>query len=219
MNWRSSYDRYIRILSPTSVIVERKDGQHLTFTYNGTGWTTDSDVDMYLTNSGSTWTLTDSSDTVATYKTASGGFEALLNTIVARNGYTQTLHYNGSNQLTSVTDSYSCSLGFTYNNGFIQTVTTPDALVLTYGYTTITQGTQLTSVSYNTSPAISITYDYGENSAPFSALTSLIDEDGNVYGTWTYDVLSRGLTSQHGNGANLTRLGVNLVSPPFRKAG
>jgi probable HAF family extracellular repeat protein/YD repeat-containing protein len=209
MNWRSNYDRYIRILSASSVIVERQDGRQLTFTLSGSTWTPDSDVDLYLTNSGSTWALTDSTDTVETYTTQSGGFEAILNTITARNGYTQTLHYNGSNQLTSVSDSYSRSLGFTYNNGLIQTVTTPDSLVLTYGYTTITQGTQLTSVSFNTSPVSSITYDYGQNSAPFSALTSIIDEDSNIYATWTYDIYSRGLTSQLGVGANLITMTYN----------
>jgi RHS repeat-associated protein len=209
MNWRSNYDRYIRILSASSIIVERQDGRQLTFTLNGSTWTPDSDVDLYLTNSGSTWTLTDSTDAVETYTTQSGGFEAILSTITARNGYAQTLHYNGSNQLTSVSDSYSRSLGFTYNNGLIQTVTTPDSLVLTYGYTTITQGTQLTSVSFNTSPVSSVTYDYGQSSAPFSALTSIIDEDGNSYATWTYDIYSRGLTSQLGVGANLITMTYN----------
>jgi RHS repeat-associated protein len=209
MNWRCTYDRYIRILSPTSVFVERKDGQQVTFTYNGTAWTTDTDVDLHLTNSGSTWTLTDSSDTVEVYTTTSGGLEAILNTITSRNGYTQTLTYNGSNQLQLVKDSYNRSLGFTYNNGFLQTVTTPDSLVLTYGYTTITQGTQLTSVSYNTSPVTSTQYNYGQGGAPFSALTSIIDENGNTYATWTYDSLSRGLTSQNGPGANLTTVTYN----------
>jgi len=209
MNWRSNYDRYIRILSASSVIVERQDGRQLSFTLSGSTWSPDSDVDLHLTNSGSTWTLTDSTDTVETYTTQSGGFEAILNTITSRNGYTQTLHYNGSSQLTSVSDSYSRSLGFTYNNGLIQTVTTPDSLVLTYGYTTITQGTQLTSVSFNTSPVSSVTYNYGQNSAPFSALTSIIDEDNNTYATWTYDIYSRGLTSQLGGGANLITMTYN----------
>lgn len=208
IQWRSNYDRYLRV-SPTSVIVERQDGQQLTFTLNGSAWTPDSDVDLHLTNSGSTWTLTDSTDTIETYTTTASGTEAILNTIVARNGYTQTLTYNGSNQLQSVKDSYNRSLSFSYTAGLLQTVSTPDSLVLTYGYTAVSPSSLLTSVSYNTSPATSITYNYGQNSAPFSALTSLIDEDTNTYGTWTYNSLSQGLTSQVGNGANLTTMTYN----------
>ena len=69
-NWRTTYDRYIRIVSPTSVIAERQDGRQLTFTLSGSAWSSDSDVDLKLTNSGSTWTLTDSTDAVETYTTA-----------------------------------------------------------------------------------------------------------------------------------------------------
>ena len=66
-------------------------------------------MDLKLVNSGSTWTLTDTTDTVETYTAGASG-EALLTTIAARNGYTQTLQYNASNQLVSVTDSYNRSL-------------------------------------------------------------------------------------------------------------
>ena len=84
VNWRSTYDRYIRISSPTSVFAERADGRTLTFTLNGNAWSTDTDVRSQLTNSGSTWTLTDSSDSVETYSTVSST-EAILTSIAARN--------------------------------------------------------------------------------------------------------------------------------------
>jgi RHS repeat-associated protein len=200
-NWRSTYDRYLR-LSASSVIAERADGQQLTFTLNGGAWTTDTDVDVKLTSSGSTWTLTDHDDTVETY-TATGTNEALLQTIRPRNGYTQTLTYTG-NQLTTVTDSFNRQLSFTYSNGLLQTVTTPDGVVLTYGYT----GNLLTSISYPTSPVTSQTYVY-ENAAFPSALTGIVDENGNRYTTWTYDSTGRGLSSQHAGGADLTTVAYN----------
>ena len=97
--------RFIWFYSSTSVGVQRADGQTLSFTLNGTTWTPDSDVAYTLTNSGSTWTLTTPNDTVETYTNASppqaNGTAinaALLNIIQARNGYTQTLTYNSSNQ-------------------------------------------------------------------------------------------------------------------------
>jgi YD repeat-containing protein len=159
-NWRSTYDRFIWFYSSGSIGVQRADGQTLTFTLNGSTWTPDSDVAYTLTNSGSTWTLTTPNDTVETYTNASPPTPnseainaALLNIIQARNGYTQTLTYNASNKLASVTDSYGRTLNFTYAaSGLLQTLGTPDGGTFTYGYTATTSGQNLTSVTYPTAP-------------------------------------------------------------------
>ncbi len=72
-NWRSNFDRYLRIVSASEVDAERADGKVITFIKVSGTWTSDTDVDMTLTNSGSTYTLTDHDDTIETY-TASGGW-------------------------------------------------------------------------------------------------------------------------------------------------
>lgn len=206
-NWRSNYDRYINLIttngSVTAVSVQRPNGQMLTFTSVGGAWHTDTDVDLKLAQTGaSIWTLTNTDDTVETYSVSLLG-QGVVSSIQARNGYTQVLQYNGISQPTSVTDSYGRMLAFTYANGLLQTVTTPDGLVLTYGYTAVTGGKVLTSVSYSTTPATSIQYVYENASLPF-ALTGNIDENGNRYATWTYDASGRGLSSQHAGVADLT---------------
>jgi RHS repeat-associated protein len=199
-NWRSNYDRYLNI-APASVIAERPDGSQATFTLNGTTWTTDADIDLSLTNSGSTWTLTDHDDAVETYTASSSG-EGILQSIKARNGYAQTLAYNSGGQLTSVTDSFNRQLGFTYNsNGQLNTVTTPDGLELEYSFSSGTP-TVLTSVGYNTTPATKQTYVYGNSAFP-AALTAIVDENGATYRTWTYDSNGRALTNQMAGGADL----------------
>src|SRR5205085_5541190 len=99
------------------------------------------------------------------------------------------------------------SLSFTYNNGLLQTVTTPDQLVFTYGYSG-TGAAHLTSVAYSTTPVTRQIYVY-ENAALPSALTGVIDENGNRYTTWTYDSSGRVLSSQHAGGADLTRIAYN----------
>lgn len=132
-NWRSNYDRYLRLASATSVIAERPDGRQVTFTLTGSNWFADTDVDLKLTNSGATWTLTDSGDTVETYRN-SGTTEALLQSIQARNGYTQQLQYGTGSQLSTVTDSYGRQLALAYGSGKLHSVTTPDGLVLTYAF-------------------------------------------------------------------------------------
>ncbi len=200
--WRTNFDRYL-ILSSTQVIAERPGGDQVTFTLVSSVWTPPSDTDMTLTQSGSTWTLTTHDDTVETYTAVTSPLNGILigsqagrlSSIKLRNGYTQTMAYNGSNQLTSVSDSYSRSLVFTYTGSLITQATTPDSLVLTYGYNTA--GTLLTSVSYNTSPVTSKTYDYTNASFPL-ALTSVIDENGNTYQTFSFDSYGRALTSQSG---------------------
>jgi len=207
-NWRSTYDRYLRIVSTSSISIERADGQILSFTLNGGSWTGDSDIDLKLTQAGSTWTLKDNNDTVETYSTVSTT-EAKLTSITARNGFAQTLQYNSSGQLQSVTDSFNRNLNFTDQNGLLRSVSTPDGLVLTYGYTSsgVTTGVldRLASVSYSTSPQTSQTYLYENGSLPF-ALTGITDENGNRYATWVYDAASRATSSQLGTGADLTKV-------------
>jgi RHS repeat-associated protein len=201
--WRTNYDRYIRILSPQTVFAERYDGRELTFTLNGTAWVTDSDVDVTLTNSGSVWTLTDHDDTVETYITNSIGSVAVLQTITSRNGYTQTLSYNSSGQLSQVTDSYNRILALSYSNGLLQAITTPDETTINYGFGATTEGNELTTVTYPTSPESTLTYVYKDVDLPF-ALTGIIDEKSNQFASWSYDAFGRALSSQQGNGVDLT---------------
>ena len=220
-NWRSNWDHYIDFLSSTVVLVERGNGQSLNFVFNGASWVPDTDVDVTLVQSGSTWTLTDENDTVETYTsmiipvlglTLVSPNGAGLNSIRYRNGYTQTLSYNGSDQLTSVVDSYNRTLSFSYGSGLLSQVTTPDATTISFTYTPAavpTGGTivltssNLSSATYSTTPATSQTYLYENTALPF-ALTGIIDENGNRFATWSYDSQGRGLTSQTGAGADLT---------------
>jgi RHS repeat-associated protein len=206
-NVTTNYDLGLSIVGNTATAY-RADGQMLTFNLIGGVWTPDSDVDMVLANpSGNTWTITNHDDSVETYTATAAVLPTLgtsrLNSIKTRNGYTQTLAYNGSNQLSTVTDSYGRTLTFNYTLGYLTSVTTPDSLVLSYGYSSSTGGSndRIASVSYNTSPATSQSFTYGNSSFPF-LITSITDENGVAYKTYTYDSYGRALTSQTGTGAN-----------------
>src|SRR5579883_1461977 len=197
-NWRHNYDRYLHAVSASEVDAERADGRVVAFIKVSGVWTPSADVDMTLTNSGSTYTLTDHDDSVETY-TVSGSV-GTLNSIALPNGYTQTLTYT-SGALTSVSDSYSRTLTLSYTSGALTGVSTPDSATLTYAYNTVGGKKQLASVTYNTSPSTNQTYNYANTSYPF-ALTSITDENGNSFASWTYDGYGRCTDSQHAGGAD-----------------
>ena len=83
-NWRTNYDRYLRDVSSTQATVERPDGRAINFNLISSVWTPDTDVDVKLTKSGSTWTLTDSDDTAEVYTESSG--KGTLNSITLPDG-------------------------------------------------------------------------------------------------------------------------------------
>lgn len=216
-DWRDTYDRYLHIVSPTSVLVEREDGQMLQFTLNGSTWQSDSDIHIILSQTGSgtgsIWTLRDRDDSIETYTQLSTG-EGLLTSIKARDGYTQVLTYNSANQLTSVSDSFNRVLTFSYQGALLLTFTTPEGLVFTYGYSssglTPNVNDQLASVSYSDS---SDQWLYSYNNFGF-LLTSITDTfviggvfASTVYRTWSYDSEGRAITSQ--NGVNAAPLAVS----------
>ena len=71
-NWRHNYDRYLRVQSSSLVAAERADGSVVNFKLVSSVWTPDTDVDIKLTGSGSTFTLTDSDDVAEAYTVTSG---------------------------------------------------------------------------------------------------------------------------------------------------
>ena len=162
---------------------------------------------MTLTNSGSTYTLTDHDDTIETYTVS--GSTGTLNSIASPSGYTQTMNYT-SGVLTSVSDSYSRTLSFTYTSGVMTGVSTPDSATLTFGYTSTAGQNLLTSITYNTSPSTNQTYSYSNASYPF-ALTGITDENGNSYASWSYDSYGRCTMSEHAGGADEVQVTYTLT--------
>lgn len=212
VNVTTNYDLGLTInAAHNQVIAYRPDGQQLTFNLVSGAWVPDTDVDMVLSGSGSgTWTLTLHDDTVETYTMTVPPIQpgqGVINSIKSRNGYTQTIAYNGSStQIATVTDSYGRKLTFTYNtSGYLTQVTTPDSLVLSYSYSSsgVNPGVndRIASVSYNTSPSTSVSYNYGNSSFPF-AITSVTDENGATIRSFSYDSYGRALTDQTGTGSN-----------------
>jgi len=198
LNWRTNFDRYLNVVSSSMVQAQRPDGRVVNFNLVSSVWTPDTDTDLKLTGSGSSFTLTDTDDVQESYSVTSG--KGTVTSVSWPNGYTQTYNYT-SGVLTSVSDSYSRSLSFTYTSGLLTGVTTPDSATLTYAYTTVDSQSLLNTVTFNTSPTTTITYNYANTDMPF-LLTSIKDEIGNTYASWTYDGAGRVTDSQHAGGAD-----------------
>jgi RHS repeat-associated protein len=232
-NWRSNYDSFIDIRNiNTSVDVVLPDNKSFFFVPDGSGgWRGPPNLSVKLTQSGSIFTFADWDDTVYTYSlqsNANGFLVNLLTSIKNRNGYTRTLQYttcggNCYSQIASVTDSYGRKLTFTPGplpdcggvNACIGSVTTPDGLVISYGYPQ-SPTFFLQTVTYSTNPATTITYQYDSNANSRSgSLTQIIDQNGNPLTTWTYDdnqlhaTYGYALSTQHAGGADATTVAYN----------
>ena len=83
--------------------------------------------------------------------------------------------------------------------GALPKSTTPDGGVYAYAY----DGNNNILSSVANPDKTLRQYQYGNAAFPHT-LTGLVDENGNLYASWTYDTLGRAISSQHPGGAELT---------------
>jgi YD repeat-containing protein len=169
----------------------RGDGSFWSFAA-GAGWVT-----VAPGNAGATlaqgltyWTLTLKSGEQRHFDINSGSLTAIID----RNGNTTQLTYDGLNRLVTVTDPASRHLTFTYasTTSFIVTGVSSDVgLALTYAYDTQNRLSQVTKPDQTT-----LTFQYDTN----SMITAVLDANGKVLESHTYDSSKRGLTSSRANG-------------------
>ncbi len=205
LGWRSNFDRLLTFPSSTITQVVRADGQEIDFVLTNGIWTPNSDIALTLTADSSSWTLTDVNDTVETYDNT-----GTLLTIQARSGYQQTLQYDTTPLLTTVSDTHGRTLTFTYDGPRLATMTDPDGQVFTYRYDTTNpyfeQANLLHQVAYpdetpgDLTDNPTVTYLYEDESYPYG-LTGMMDENGDRYATYAYDDEGRATLSEHANGA------------------
>jgi YD repeat-containing protein len=189
-NWRSTYEERINqdVTNPGYV---KSDGSLWYFGGTGTSFTLKSPANATasLTNDGTYWTLTFQNGEKRIFSYVSGS----LLQIVDRNGNTTQLTYNGSNQLTTVTDAASRHLYFTYTGSVVTSVTSDFGVSLSYIY----DGSgRLSTVTKPDGSSWNFTY----NSA--SLISSVKDGSGIVLESHTYDSAGRGLTSSQAGGVN-----------------
>jgi RHS repeat-associated protein len=223
-NWRGYYDRNLVITSTTlkgktTTVAEaiRPDGRVLRFTLTNGAWVADPDVVDRLQSITGGYRFTCGNDQVETYNSA-----GQLGAVAAREGFAQSLAYDGQNRLTQVTDAFGRTLALQYDtSNRVSLVTDPAGKTYTYAYSA---AGNLTSVRY---PDLALRQYHYENAAFPRALTGITDENGVRFATYDYDSAGRAIRSTHAGGAmqrtvyyytNGTRDVLDAVGNPRRYA-
>jgi YD repeat-containing protein len=191
-NWRSTYEERVFQSGSYMVYLQGDGATWLFSSTGGTSWKAIAPANIVATLSQGTtyWTLTFQNGEQRQFSVASGS----LTSIVDRNGNTTSLSYDGLNRLVTVADPGGRHLYFTYasSSSYLVTGVTSDVtLTLSYAYDTSGRLTQVTKPDSTTN-----TFQYNAN----SLITSVLDNEGVVLESHTYDSLGRGLTSSRASG-------------------
>ncbi|MGA3706607.1 RHS repeat protein [Ralstonia nicotianae] len=198
LNWQRSLDTSTVTYANAPVTASRDDGSVYDFRKSGSAWSTAGTQDMLnsITDAsgkvtGWQYTVVDTG-AVETYD-ASGKLQSVSD----RNGRTTTLSYNAANQLTTVTAPSGRSLSFAYDSqNRVASVTASDSAVTGYGYNSTGMLSTVTRPDGTTRQ-----YVYEDSRFP-TALTGIVDENGNRYATYAYDDQGRAISSTLAGGAN-----------------
>jgi YD repeat-containing protein len=194
-NWRSTYEERVFVGSDNYVKYARSDGSFWSFGGAGSLYlVAPGNVVATLTvNSAYTqWILTFQNGEKRLFNYESG----LLTAIVDRNGNTTQLTYDSTNRLVTATDPAGRQLYFGYGSDtstLVTSVTSNVGISLSYLYDSLGRLIQVTKPDLTTN-----TFQYNSN----SMITAVLDSNGVVLESHTYDSSGRGLTSSRANGVN-----------------
>jgi YD repeat-containing protein len=191
-NWRSSFEERIFMGSDGYEKYARADGSFWSFGVGSSGLVpvAPANVAASLTQGNTSWTLTFQNGEKRLFDNNSGSLTAIID----RNGNTTTLSYDSINRLVTVTDASSRHLNFAYGSStshLVTSITSDIGLSLSYAYDTKGRLTQVTKPDLTT-----LSFQYDSN----SFITTVLDSNGKILESHTYDSNGRALTSSRVGG-------------------
>jgi YD repeat-containing protein len=193
-NWRSSYEE--RVFSDGNGYIKyaRSDGSFWSFYFAGPAWSVaaPANATASLAQGTSYWTLTFQNGEKRLFDVNSGN----LTSIIDRNGNATQISYDATGRLSTVTDPASRHLYFGYQNSgstLVTSVTSDVGIALSYAY-----DSQGRLILVTKPDSTTITFQYNTQ----SLITSVLDSNGVVLESHTYDSLGRGLTSSKAGGVD-----------------
>jgi YD repeat-containing protein len=216
VNWRHSYDRtltYAAQLANPVATITRPDGPAYMFTLTNGVWTPDADVADTLAplpnacgTTATGWKFTRSvNDEVEAFDS-----NGRLCSIANRAGLTQSLTYDSLSRIATITDPFGRTLTFSYDSdNQITSLTDPAGGTISYGRDAASGN--LTSVTYEDGKTR--TYLYESPNYP-TFLTGIVDENGQRFSTYAYNVTTGdAVSTQYAGGANLITVQPVTINP------
>lgn len=191
-NWRSTYEERVFPGADHYMKYGRSDGSFWSFGYNGGVYSVaaPANVTATLAPGPTNWTLTFQNGEQRLFDNTTGHLTAIID----RNGNTTTLSYDSLGRLVTVTDPASRQLNFNYGNGssyLVTSVTSSFSVTVSYAYDNLGRLSQVTEPDGST---LSFQYDSNSN------ISAVLDSQGVVLESHTYDSSGHGLTSSRANG-------------------
>lgn len=193
-NWRSTYEERVFPSGDGYMKYSRGDGNFWSFYYTGSVWVVvaPENVPANLVLGTSAWTLTFQNGEKRLFDIHSGN----LTSIIDRNGNTTQISYDATGRLTTVTDPAGRHLYLGYgsdSSGLVTSVTSDVGISMSYAYDSQGRLTQVTKPDSTT-----ITFQYNSQ----SLISAVLDSNGVVLESHTYDGYGRGLTSSRAGGVD-----------------
>ncbi|GHA19348.1 type IV secretion protein Rhs [Arenicella chitinivorans] len=197
--WRHTYLKRLA-LNGTSLSVISESGRGELWTENGGVWQGDADSKVALVENASGFQLTRPNGNVENYDT----FGRLASTLSTQ-GEQTSYQYGIGGYLSQVTDHDGNSLSFEYVGGMLSAVSDGDDATYRYEYDA---NRNLTAVIFpdetpgNDADNPRKIYHYEDTNFP-NHLTGITDENGDRFGTYSYAVDGKVISSEHSVTSNL----------------
>ncbi len=199
-NWTSNFEENVFVGGDGFMKYLRGDGGIWSFGFVSSGGNTvtyavvgPASNSAGLTQNGNTnWTLVFPNGETRVFDFASGK----LLSIADRNGNTTQLSYDASYRLVTVTDPASRHLYFSYagpTSYLVTGVTSDFGVSLSYTYYALGRLAQVTKADKTT-----VSFQYNDRNP--TLITAVLDSNGKVLESHTYDSVGRGLTSSRAGG-------------------